>query len=141
MAGPRGVLPGALIIRRVGVSMLKAIKPKTSTVVALLIIPVVWYVFSVFLPLLTALFYSFFEWKGGPNKTFGGLANYSKLISDATFWESVWHNLLIVLVCILGQVGIAFILVLMVQSRLAKCKGIHRTFGFFRVPFQPFISD
>ena len=47
--------------------MLKAIKPKMRTVVALLFIPVVWYVFSVFVPLVTALFYSFFEWKGGPN--------------------------------------------------------------------------
>ncbi len=128
---PRSTPRGHAYKKSGGVSMLKAIKPKTSTVVALLAVPVVWYVFSVFLPLLTALFYSFYEWKGGPNKTFSGLANYSKLISDATFWESVWHNLLIVLVCILGQVGIAFILVLMVQSRLAKCKGIHRTFGFF----------
>ena len=111
--------------------MLKAIKPKMSTVVALLFIPVVWYVFSVFVPLITALFYSFYEWKGGPSKTFTGFANYSKLIHDATFWQSVGHNLFIVVVCIIGQVGIAFILVLMVQSRLAKCKGIHRTFGFF----------
>ena len=111
--------------------MLKAIKPKMRTVVALLFIPVVWYVFSVFVPLVTALFYSFFEWKGGPNKTFNGLANYSRLVGDSTFWQAVWHNLLIVLVCIIGQVGIAFILVLMVQSRLAKLKGVHRTFGFF----------
>ena len=32
--------------------MLKAIKPKMRTVVALLFIPVVWYVFSVFVQLL-----------------------------------------------------------------------------------------
>ena len=86
--------------------MLKAIKPKMRTVVALLFIPVVWYVFSVFVPLVTALFYSFFEWKGGPNKTFNGLANYSRLVSDSTFWQAVWHNLLIVLVCIIGYVVI-----------------------------------
>lgn len=111
--------------------MLNAIKPKKSTVIALLAIPVLWYVFSVFVPLVTALFYSFFEWKGGPNKTFTGLSNYNQLIHDATFWQSVGHNLYIVLVCIIGQIGIAFILVLMVNSKLAKCKGIHRTFGFF----------
>lgn len=111
--------------------MLNAIKPKKSTVIALLAIPVIWYVFSVFVPLVTALFYSFFDWKGGPNKTFSGLSNYVKLFHDDTFWEAVGHNLYIVAVCIVGQIGIAFILVLMVNSKLAKCKGVHRTFGFF----------
>ncbi len=111
--------------------MLKAIKPKMSVVLGFLIIPLIWYIFSVFVPLVAALFYSFFEWKGGPNKTFTGLANYSKLIHDSTFWQAFGHNIYIVVVCIIGQIGIAFILVLMINSRLAKLKGMHRTFGFF----------
>ncbi|MFT3984752.1 MAG: sugar ABC transporter permease [Lachnospiraceae bacterium] len=111
--------------------MLKSIKPKTSTILAYLAIPFVWYVFSVFVPLITAMFYSFFEWKGGPNKTFIGIDNYMRLISDGTFWQSFGHNLYLVIACIIGQVGIAFIFVLMINSRLVKFKGIHRTFGFF----------
>ena len=43
--------------------MLNAIKPKTKTVVLYLLVPVVMFIFTVFVPLVTALVYSFFEWK------------------------------------------------------------------------------
>lgn len=111
--------------------MLKSIKPKGKTIALYLCIPVIWYVFSVFVPLVTAMFYSLFEWKGGPKKTFIGIDNYVTLLKDSTFWESFSHNIYIVIACILGQVGLAFIIVLMINSRHAKLKGIHRTFGFF----------
>lgn len=111
--------------------MLRTIRPKNSVVFLYLLIPTILYVFSVFIPLLTALVYSFFEWKGGPNKTFIGLSNYSNLIKDTVFWNSFWHNIYLVIACIIGQIGIAFILVIMIQSKLVKLKGIHRTFGFF----------
>ena len=48
--------------------MLNAIKPKTKTVVLYLLVPVVMFIFTVFVPLVTALVYSFFEWKGGPQE-------------------------------------------------------------------------
>jgi raffinose/stachyose/melibiose transport system permease protein len=111
--------------------MLTAIKPKKRVIIAYLAIPVIWFVFSVFVPLITALVNSFYEWKSGPNKTFNGLTNYITLIHDSTFWLSFRHNLFLVAVCIVGQIGIAFILVLMINSKLVKLKGIHRTFGFF----------
>ena len=111
--------------------MLNAIKPKTKTVVLYLLVPVVMFIFTVFVPLVTALVYSFFEWKGGPQKTFTGLDNYIKLFHDATFWEAFGHNIYLVIACIIGQIGIAFVLVMMVNSKLVKCKTIHRTFGFF----------
>ena len=59
--------------------MLKSIKPKGRTIALYLLIPVIWYVFSVFVPLITAVFYSLFEWKGGPKKTFIGIDNYIAL--------------------------------------------------------------
>ena len=111
--------------------MMKAIKPKGWKIALYLLVPVVWYVFSVFVPLATAFYNSFFEWKGGPKKTFNGLTNYITLLQDTTFWESFGHNIYLVIACIIGQVGIAFIMVLMINSRLVKLKGVHRTFGFF----------
>ena len=111
--------------------MLKSIKPKGRTIALYLLIPVIWYVFSVFVPLITAVFYSLFEWKGGPKKTFIGIDNYIALLQDETFWQAFGHNLYLVVACIIGQVGIAFVFVLIVNSRLVKLKGIHRTFGFF----------
>lgn len=111
--------------------MLQAIRPKKRVIFAYMVIPTLLFIFAVFVPLVTALINSFYEWKGGPNKTFNGLTNYNQLIHDSTFWLSFGHNLFLVAVCIIGQIGIAFILVLMINSRLVKLKGIHRTFGFF----------
>lgn len=111
--------------------MLNSIKPKGRTVFLYLILPVVFFVFTVFVPLVTAFVYSFFEWKGGPKKTFIGFDNYVQLFHDATFWKSFGHNIYLVVACIIGQVGIAFIMVMIVNSKVVKLKGIHRTFGFF----------
>ena len=44
-----------------------------------LLVPVVMFIFTVFVPLVTALVYSFFEWKGGPQKTFIGIENCSTM--------------------------------------------------------------
>lgn len=111
--------------------MLNAIRPSKRTVFLYLLLPVALFIFTVFVPLVTAFVYSFFEWKGGPVKTFTGISNYIQLFHDGTFWQSFGHNIYLVVVCIVGQVGIAFILVMMVNSRLVKFKTIHRTFGFF----------
>ncbi|MBR1559770.1 MAG: sugar ABC transporter permease [Clostridia bacterium] len=111
--------------------MLDSIKPKKSTVYLYLLIPVALFIFTVFFPLISALVYSFFEWKSGPNKIFNGIANYKQLFGDTVFWTSFGHNLYLVAACIVGQLGIAFILVLFANSRLAKAQTIHRTFGFF----------
>lgn len=111
--------------------MLNATRPKNRTIFLYLIVPVALFIFCVFVPLVTAFVYSFYEWKGGPNKTFNGLTNYIKLLNDTTFWEAFGHNIYLVVACIIGQVGIAFVLVMMVNSKLVKCKTIHRTFGFF----------
>jgi len=97
--------------------MLTTIKPKKKTLILYLLVPVLMFVFTVFVPLVTALVYSFFEWKGGPQKTFNGLANYVQLVHDSTFWQSFGHNLYLVIACIIGQIGIAFILVLMVNAK------------------------
>lgn len=110
---------------------LNSIKPKTRVIVAYLAIPVLVFVFTVFVPLVAALFYSFYDWRGGPNKTFSGISNYISLLHDSTFWASFGHNIYLVIVCLIGQVGIAFILVLFINSRFVKLKGIHRTLGFF----------
>lgn len=67
--------------------MLNAIKPSKKTVMLYLLVPVVMFIFTVFVPLVTALVYSFFEWKGGPQKTFIGIENYTQLFHDTTFWK------------------------------------------------------
>lgn len=111
--------------------MLNTIKPKARTVFLYLLLPVLIFVFTVFVPLMSALYNSLFEWRGGPRKTFIAFQNYETLFQDKVFWEAFGHNIFLVAVCIVGQIGIAFILVMMVNSKATKFKGVHRTFGFF----------
>ncbi len=106
-------------------------RPKANVIIAYLAIPLLLYIFAVFIPLVTSLFYSFFEWKGGPNKTFIGFQNYLTLLKDDVFWLSFGHNLYLVALCLIGQVGLAFIFVMIINTRFVKAKSIHRTFGFF----------
>lgn len=106
-------------------------KPKAGTTIGYLFLPLALYLFAVFIPLMVAVYYSFFEWKGGPNKTFIGLDNYTALLHDSVFWQSFGHNLYLVLACVIGQVGIAFVFVMIISTRFVKLKGIHRTLGFF----------
>nr|WP_288868435.1 sugar ABC transporter permease [uncultured Blautia sp.] len=100
-------------------------------IIGYLIIPLLLYIFAVFVPLGTSLFYSLFEWKGGPNKSFIGLENYVTLLKDTTFWQAFGHNIYLVILCVIGQVGIAFVFVMVISTRFIKGKGVHRTFGFF----------
>lgn len=43
--------------------------------------------FSYF-PAASALYHSFFDWRGGDNKEFIGLANYERALADMVFWKS-----------------------------------------------------
>ncbi|MBQ1490934.1 MAG: sugar ABC transporter permease [Blautia sp.] len=110
--------------------MRNTIKASKKTVIGYLCIPVVMFVFTVFVPLLSALFYSFFDWKV-KNKVFNGVSNYIQLFNDKIFWQAFGHNIYLVVACIVGQIGIAFVLVMLINSKLARFKTIHRTFGFF----------
>ncbi len=109
--------------------MTRSVRPKNSTLFLYLIVPVTLFVFAVFVPLVTALVYSVTKYTGVEESYFG--INYVDLFKDSIFWDAFQHNLFLVGVCIVGQIGFAFIFVLMIQSRLVKVKGIHRTFGFF----------
>lgn len=111
--------------------MLTSIRPKKRVIIAYLFFPVAIFVFSVFVPLITAAVYSLYNWKGGPQKTFIGIDNYQTLFKDNVFWQAFGHNIYLVIACIIGQIGIAFIFSLMINSRLVKTKTVHRTFGFF----------
>lgn len=111
--------------------MLESIRPKKGTLFLYLLLPITVYIFTVFVPLITAMVFSFFEWKGGPVKTFNGVENYVTLFQDATFWKAFGNNIYLVVACLIGQIGIAFLLVLLIHSKLTRLQSIHRTFGFF----------
>ncbi len=111
--------------------MPESIQPKKIVIFGYMLVPMTLFIFAVFVPLVAAGVFSFFEWKGGPNKIFIGLENYITLINDEIFWTAFGNNIFLVVACIIGQIGLAFVFSLMIYSRLVKFKSIHRTFGFF----------
>ncbi|BCS82210.1 carbohydrate ABC transporter permease [Anaerocellum diazotrophicum] len=108
-------------------------KPKSRVFIGYLVLPVLWYVFVVVMPLILAFNYSLYDWSGGPRMRFVGLSNYAELIKDTDFWLSFKNNIIITLLCIVGQIGIAFILAALMTTRVLKFKEFHRTVIFLPV--------
>nr|NNM91087.1 sugar ABC transporter permease [Bacilli bacterium] len=88
-------------------------------------------VFSVFMifPILYALVISFSRWQGG-SLTWAGLYQYSSILSDSFFWQSLGNILLILVI----QVPIMLLLSVMFASMLNSSRLRFRSFfqlGFF----------
>ena len=91
------------------------------------------YIFITIIPLLTALGYSFTNWRGGLQREFIGLTNYINLVKDKVFWSSLSHNLIIVGLNMVIQMGIAFILTVLLMSKATKFREFHRIVIFLPV--------
>ncbi len=113
--------------------MNSAVKPKKSVFLLYLIPGTLLYAFVIFVPVIGALYYSAFDWTGGPKKTFIGLQNYVTLLNDSVFWKSFANNLILVAICIVGQIGLAFILAMFLNSKSVKFKQLHRVVSYFPV--------
>jgi raffinose/stachyose/melibiose transport system permease protein len=107
------------------------IKPKRHHIVMYLAVPVALFVFTVIVPLFEAFYFSFFKWSGGPNKTFAGLANFAELLGDRLFWQAFSHNIFLVAACVAGQIGLAFVFVMVINAKEVKFKDLHSTLTFF----------
>lgn len=109
------------------------VKPKVSTIWLYILPGFLLYIFTVIWPVINAFYYSLFRWSGGPVMRYVGLKNYLILLNDGLFWSSFANNLFITVLCVLGQIGIALIIAMMLTSRYVKLKEFHRTVIFFPV--------
>lgn len=107
------------------------LKMKKSSIMLCLLPAVLWYSFIIFIPVLLACYYGFFDWSGGVNKAFVGIQNYEDVINDSVFRLSLKNNLFLILVCLIGQLGIAFLFAFMLNSRHIRMKSLHRTMSYF----------
>ena len=64
---------------------------------------------------------------------FLGLGNFIRLIHDNVFWGAFYNNIIIVVLCIIGQIGIALVIAILLYSKLLKLKEFYRTVIFFPV--------
>lgn len=113
--------------------MSKALRPKNAVIYGLLAPGLIIFFICCIMPLFVAVYNSFFEWNGGPERIFIGFQNYVELIHDKAFWSAFMNNLTFILWTVIGQIGIAFIIAMLLQSRILKCKNLHRTVIFFPV--------
>ncbi|MEG0691690.1 MAG: sugar ABC transporter permease [Oscillospiraceae bacterium] len=113
--------------------MNNSIKPRKLTTVMYLLPGLIIYTFTVFLPILGALYYSFFNWAGGTKMTFTGLENYIRLLKDNVFWQSFGNNIFLTVFSLMAQIGIAFFFAMLLNTKAVKFKGLHRTLGYFPV--------
>jgi len=112
-------------------------KLKTGQVFRYLVPIYVVYGFAVLLPLVIAFVNSFYNDAG---TTFVGFEQYSKLVRDGDFWISFKNNMIVVVICVIGQVGLAFVIATMLQTKFLKLRGLHRIAIFLPVVLAPVVT-
>ena len=112
----RSVVAGAAPTRRT----LQSLRgEKLLIIVSFLLLPAVIYFALVLVPVIQAVYFSFFRWNGlGPIETFIGLDNYARLLRDGVFLRALGNNLLIVTLSALVQLPLALGLALLIRQRL-----------------------
>ncbi|WP_274652095.1 carbohydrate ABC transporter permease [Paenibacillus humicola] len=107
--------------------------PRWTTIYGFMLPGILVYLFIVIVPLALSIHFSFYKWSGGLSKDFIGFHNYSQLLQDAKFWFSFRNNMIITLLSIIGQLGIAFVLAVILQAKWVKLRELHRTVLFLPV--------
>lgn len=100
----------------------------------LFILPaVLWFFSAVIVPVLMAVYYSFFSWDGVTAKVFIRFDNYRELFKDPVVWKSLTNSLKMAFWCVLLQlpIGMAFSVILF--NRKLKGRGFFRTVYFLPV--------
>jgi raffinose/stachyose/melibiose transport system permease protein len=113
--------------------MRNRLQPRTLVLYAFLGPGIVLFFLCCVAPLFVALFYSVFDWDGGPHKSFVGFENYLALAQDGAFWSAFLNNVRFILWTVIGQIGIAFVVSMLMVSKTLKLGNFHRTVIFFPV--------
>lgn len=80
-------------------------------VAAMLVLPIALYAVFVVSPNVQAVLLSFTDWSGySDTQSFVGIANYTELFGDDTFWRALANNAVLLLVLPLVTIGIALLL-------------------------------
>ncbi len=92
------------------------------------------YGFFFIYPFAVSIYYSLTSWDGAqPIKEFIGLSNYRALLSDSLLWESLYHNLIWVVLGTAAPIAIGLLLGVLLWS------GARGTTLFRTIYFLPFI--
>lgn len=113
--------------------MNKRLQPRPWVTVAYLLPGFVIFMLVLIVPLVMSSALSFFKFSSIINFSFIGFDNYRQLISDKNVLISLQNNLFLVVVCLVGQVGIAFLLACLLNVKGMVCRRFHQTVVYFPV--------
>ena len=115
-----------------GKKKVRTLKSNTMLGICICLLPaLIIYTYVAVIPIFRSFYLSAFSWSGGPDMKFVGLKNYSILMRDTAFWDSFKNNILITLLGVVGQIGIAFIFSAFLSARFLKFKSLHRVVAYF----------
>lgn len=106
------------------------LKPPTWQMWAYLLPSALLFAVIFIVPIVYAVYCGFFDFTSPRNMEFVGLRYYKKLLSDTYFWNAFKHNLIFVAVSLVGQIGLAFLLANLMNSRYIRFAGFYRTMSF-----------
>lgn len=84
-------------------------------------------------PIVFAFYLSFHQWDGLDERTFIGLDNYVRLLSDPIFWTAVYNTVYILIVAHVPMLLIALVLAFVINSGMIKGKELFRAVYFLPV--------
>ncbi len=106
-------------------------KVKRPAIFLYLLPGILWYSFIILIPICLAFYYGLFNWSGGTKMIYAGIKNFTDVFQDRVFLQSLRNNIYLTVVCLIGQIGIAFILAVLLNGRHVRFKGFHRTMTYF----------
>ncbi|WP_217282949.1 carbohydrate ABC transporter permease [Paenibacillus alginolyticus] len=113
----------------------KKVWSKRMTVVWFIAPALLVYLVYILYPIYGTFYYSLFDWKGGPAKTYVGFDNYIRLFAEAEFWTSLANNLKVVFSSVFIQIPLGLLMALLLFSSI-------RGLRFFQtVYFMPFLMS
>lgn len=93
------------------------------------------YCIYILYPIFGTAQYSFYQWKGGADKTFIGLQNYTVLFSDPVFWKAFLNNVKIIFTSVFLQIPLGLIMALILFAPI-RGKRLFQT-----IYFMPFLMS
>lgn len=113
--------------------MKNSIQPRRAVMVAYLAPSLLIYILVFIVPVLMAVGLSFYKFSSIKSFRFLGVSNYIKLIGDPNVWLALKNNLFLIVVCMIGQIGIAFLLAGLLSSSKIRLSNLYRTVIYFPV--------
>jgi len=113
---------------------------QVAMIICFLLPATILYTGLVLLPVVQAIYYSFWRWNGlGPLQNFIGLANYTRLLNDRVFIGALGHNLQLVALSIIIQLPLALGLALLVRG-IVRGRATFRTIFFMPFVFSEVVT-